>query len=86
MRYKVNLYIAKASAFVLVGVQSQVDLLHIPVSTYLPAQSNSKAQFRANFSVAVLQSVWMVCSFNMANCLLEAKITRPPHSGDEEVA
>eukprot|EP00069_Balaena_mysticetus_P005389 bmy_17958T0 len=59
MRYKLNLYIAKASAFVLVGVQSQVDLLHIPVSTYIPAQSNSKAQFRANFSVAVLQSVWM---------------------------
>lgn len=78
MIYKLHLYIAKASAFELVGMQSQFDLLHISVSTHLPTQSTSKVQFRANFSVTVLQSVWMVCSFNMANCLLEAKITRPP--------
>lgn len=51
-----------------------------------PTQANSKTQFIPNSSVAVLQSVWMVYSFNTANYLLEAEITRTPPSGGEEAA
>lgn len=75
-----NLYIATAWSFELVGMQSQVGLLHIPIAT-LPLN-----RFIANLSVAVLQSVWIVYSFNMTDCLLEAKITRCPPFGGEEAA
>lgn len=85
-KYTLNLYIAIASPFELDGMQSQGGLLHIPVSAHPLPQSNSQAWFITNSSLAVSQSVWMVYSFNTANCLLEAKITRPPPSGGEAAA
>lgn len=72
--------------FELVDMESQVDLLHIPVFTHPSTQSNSKTQFIANFSLAVLQSVWMVYSFNKPNCYWKQKLLDPPPSGGEEVA
>lgn len=76
IKHKLNLYVVTASAFD-VGWYAKARQFTPPTP---PTQSNGKTQFIANFSVAVLQSVCIMCSINMANCLLEAKIVRTtPH-------